>query len=219
MIEQAALVFAIGPEAEAAAEATKHTHLLHALVTARAGLGVPIYASPERQAKAIRALLPDGKKLGVVYDPSQSSAAVDAYEAAARSAGFRLVRKPVHSRQEVAGALRSIAGGVDGIWLVPDVTVISADTFKFLIELSIENKLPVIGFSAGMAKAGALLAVEATYPEMGRKAAQAARRILTGAESPPQPADGAIYVNSATADLLGVSIPSEVRDQAAEVFE
>lgn len=218
LISQASVVFAIGPEAAAAAEPAKRNALISALVS-RHGLAVPIYASPGHQVRAIHGMLPDAEKLGLVYDPAQSGPMVDAYDAAARDAGLRLIRKPVHSRQEVAGALRSLMGNVDALWLVPDTTVISADTFKFMVELSIENKIPVIGFSAGMCKAGALLAVEATYPEMGRKAAQSARRALTGNETPPQPAEGALYVNASTASLLGLSVPSSVRDSAKEVFE
>lgn len=217
-IEQAGVVLAIGPEAQAAAANARPGHLLHALASGASG-GIPLYASPERQVRDIRALLPSAQRLGVVYDPARSAGAMDAYAAAARSAGFQLVRKPVHARSEVAGAVRELAGEVNALWLVPDVTVVSADTFKFMIERSIENKIPVIGFSSGMAQAGALLVVEATYPEMGRKAAVAARRMLAGAQVTPQPADGVVYLNSSTADLLGVSIPSSLREQAAEVFQ
>jgi putative ABC transport system substrate-binding protein len=223
----AGLLLAIGPDAaRAAAELRPSCPVILALVpeARKSGLEVstplvPMFVPPGRQLKALRAALPGAKKIGILYDPAISKPLVNECEAAARSAGVTLVRKEVGARQEVAAAVRAMVGEVDAIWLLPDTTVIGADTFKFIMLTALQAKVPVVGFSEGMSKAGALLAVEADYGEMGQKAARAAQRILAGQAAAPEAPDGAIYLNAKSAGVLGLSLPAEIKAQAVKVFE
>lgn len=229
-LRSASLVFAIGPEAaKTVASAKLSTPVLYALVPdpARVGLdaatlrvkGVPMFVPPIRQASLIRTALPGAKSVGVIFDPSLSRELIAGCEAAATQAGLKLVKEEVSSRKDVAAGVRRLMGKVDAIWLVPDATVIAADTFKFMVQTSLENRVPLIGFSRAMTRAGALLSVEAEYPEMGRRAAAAARRLLAGAPASPEPVEGSLSINARTAGLVGVSLPAPLKAKAAEVFE
>ncbi len=224
-VEGATVVLAIGPDAARAVdEARPSAPVLLTLVPngEKAVSGdlkarvVPMFVPAQRQARVIRAVLPSAKRIGVIYDPTQSKALVAELDAAASSVGLTLLREEVTAKKEVAGAVRTLVDKVDVLWLVPDATVIGADTFKFMVQTSIQSKVPLVGFSQGMTKAGALLSVEAEYDEMGKKAAQAVRK---GAGSAPEAPDGKIYLNARTAELLGVSLPAGVRGQATRVFE
>jgi len=226
-IKGAGLVFAIGPEA-ARALAASHTSALQlvALVpnSEKTGLDarvpmVPMFVPAARQLKAFKAVLPSLKNLGVIYDPSLSKALVADCEAAAVSASITVVKSPVADRAAVASAARTLLPWVDALWLIPDKTVISAETFKFLVETSIGAKVPLLGFSEGMARAGALVSVEAGYPEIGKHAAAAARRALAGAAPAPEAPEGTLFLNAKSAALLGAQLPKAARDGAAKVFE
>lgn len=177
---------------------------------------VPMFVPAQRQAKVIRSVLPSAKRIGVIYDPTQSKALVAELDAAASSVGLTLLREEVTARKEVIGAVRTLVGRVDVLWLVPDATVLGTDTIKFMVQTSIQSKVPLVGFSQGLTKAGALLSVEAEFDEMGKKAAQAVRK---GPGTQPEAPQGKIYLNARSAELLGISIPSGVRSQAARVFE
>lgn len=222
----AGVIFAIGSDAATAAADIKGTGLIYALVPspATSGLepraaGVSMFASPAQQVRYLRAALPKARRVGILFDPAQSRALVAECEAAAAHAGLTVVREQVTSRRDVAGAARSLADKIDVLWLVPDVTVVSGETFKFLVELSFQTQVPIMGFSEAMTRAGALLSVEATYADMGRKAAALARRLLAGGSAATEAPDSVLYVNAKTAELLNVSLPASVRSGAAKVFD
>jgi len=228
-VQSAAFVFAIGPGASrAVAEAKPSVPTVYALVPnpEKEGLSaadarsrvVPMFVPPARQLRSIRALLPHAKKLGILFDPSLSAAMVAECEEAAAQAGLSLVKSEVASKQQVAAASRALMGSVDAIWLIPDATVISAESFKFMVQTSLETKVPLIGFSQGMSKAGALLSIEAEYAEIGKKAAATARKALGGTVTAPDAPDGTLYLNSKSASLLNITIPAPLKNQAANVF-
>ena len=95
---------------------------------------------------------------------------------------------------------------------------LGVDIFKFLLTTSLESKVPLIGFSQGQAKAGALLTLEVDYQEMGREAAAAAKRALAGNAASPQAPAGSLYINGKTAQMLGVTLSPSVKAQTKEVF-
>lgn len=221
-----ALVLAIGPEAaRLVASAAPNTPAIYALIPNPAQLpagaaahAVPMYADPEAQLAVVKRALPRAKKLGVVFDPAQSRTVVESYTAAAKAAGVTLVLAPVSARGEVASAVRGLVGRADALWLLPDPTVVGADTVKFMVETSLANRVPLIGFSQGLAKAGALLAFDVPYPETGAVAARFARRLLNGEGQRPEPPKGTLYLNARAAGLLGIPLSDDVRASAAEVF-
>jgi putative tryptophan/tyrosine transport system substrate-binding protein len=224
--ERPTLVLALGQEAARAVTALKPTApVLCALVPFPEKLdgrlvAVPMFASPKRQAQLLKQAVPGAKRVGLVYSPTHSRAVADAYGSAASAAGLTPVRYEVEGLRDFAGAVRKLVGRVDVLWLIPDPTLINAETFKFLVQTSFESKLPLVAYSQAMVKAGALLAVEAEYAEMGRRAGSAGRRLLAGEGGvTPEAPEGALYVNRRSAGLLGVSLPEAVRAQAAQVFE
>jgi putative ABC transport system substrate-binding protein len=217
-------VFAIGPEAAAAASELK-AGVVYALVSTPERLGldprnaVPSFVPAQRQIRYLRAALPTARKVGLVYDPALSRGLAAEYEEAAREHGFGVVREEVGSRREVAAVVRSLVERVDVLWLIPDSTVVSPETFRFMMQISLETRVPVVGFSEGMTRGGALISVEGGFDDMGRRAAYAVRRVLAGRPAAPEPPEGTLSVNARSAELLGVSLPPALRAQAAKVFD
>lgn len=178
---------------------------------------VPMFVGPARQLGAVKDLLPGAKRLGVIYAASSQGLVADT-ERAARGLGLSLVKQEVKDRSEVANALRALIGQIDALLLLPDPVTLGVDIFKFLLTTSLESKIPLIGFSQGQAKAGALLSLEVDYQEMGREAAAAAKRALAGNAAAPQAGAGSIYLNGKTAQVLGVTPSPSFKAQIKEVF-
>lgn len=187
------------------------------LGAAEAQKAVPMFAGPARQLGALKELLPGAKRLGVIYAASSEGLVAD-YERAARAVGGTLVKQEVKDRSQVANALRELIGKIDALLLLPDPVTLGVDIFKFLLTTSLESKVPLIGFSQGQAKAGALLTLEVDYQEMGREAAAAAKRALAGNAAAPQAPQGSLYVNGKTAQVLGVTPSPSFKAQLREVF-
>lgn len=219
--EANALVVAVGTAAAELAKAGKpETPVLYAMVHNTAKLGVdaagvvPMYVPPVRQLKALKQAVPSIKAVGIASDPAESQWQLPEYEAAAKAEGLRLVVEQVSGKQDVARAVRALAGKVDALWLVPDRTIVAPETFRFIVETSVSSRIPVLTFSSAMAKAGALVGIEVEHQTLGAHLATLAKRRLAGGKEPATPAEPKLYLNSKTAELMGLSLSSAVKELA-----
>ncbi len=220
LLAGAPLILVLGPEAARAVAAhSPSAPVLMAMVlnperTGLAAPAIPARVSAAAQVRLIKQVLPAQRRLGLLFDPALSAAAVAEYEAAAHKAGLVVEKEEVHSRDDVATAARALLPRVDALWLIPDATVITPDAFKFLVRTSVSAKVPLIGFSEGMARAGTVLAIEASPAEIGRHAAEAAQRMLAGRPAAPESPAGAVFLNAKSAELLGIELTPEALELA-----
>ena len=80
-----------------------------------------------------------------------------------------------------------------------------------------------MAFSAHYVKAGALLALECDYYDVGRQTGEIADSILKGTDPGTIPITFPrkknLVINKRTAKTIGVNIPRDVLKKAAKVFE
>ena len=124
----------------------------------------------------------------------------------------------VVSPEDVPAAFRRATRDVDGVWLIPDSTVVSRGSFEFILHATAERRLPLMVFSEPMVRAGGLVAVVPDHADVGRQAAQLVDRLLGARRRriPPVEAPRALrlVLNAKTADMLGVAIPIELAERA-----
>jgi len=222
-LQGATVVVAVGPGAAAAVKAARPAaRVLYALVPngAEADAAViPTLASSARQLAVFKSAVPKLRHLGMLYGPTMSPAVLAEHVAAAAKAGLTLHTRQVRTREEAVEWARQLLQWVDGFWLVPDPTVVTNETYRIFVQAALAARVPLLGYSEGMARTGALVAVEASYAEMGRCAAQAAKRLRDGAPASPGPLEGRVFLNARVAGLIDLQLPPEVRETAAGVFE
>jgi ABC-type uncharacterized transport system substrate-binding protein len=101
----------------------------------------------------------------------------------------------------------------DVLWMPADPTVAVPEVFRYLLELSLERRRPLLVFSEALVRAGALGAVSPDYGWVGGLAAESVRRIQSGerpADIPLVPLRRTrLMVNAATARALGRPAPDE----------
>ncbi|MEW6487577.1 MAG: ABC transporter substrate binding protein [Thermodesulfobacteriota bacterium] len=216
-----ALVLALGRSALlAAAELPQRppTPLLHLLapgvppeVRARPDVtGVDLDVAPAATLAVLRTILPNLRRVGLVYDPQRTGALVDQARAAAREAGLELTALPVGESREVPSRLGELAGRVDLLWLLPDLTVATPDGTASFVQISQRHRVPVLAFSRPYAERGATLTIAAEPGGMAAQAARLARRLLAG-ESPRRAVPEApvllsVTANRAVAAKLGLEL-------------
>jgi putative ABC transport system substrate-binding protein len=193
-------------------------HDLKALNMTGIRLEVPI----ERQLNTIRTVLPSLKRLGVLYDPEKTGTLVEAARHQAKSMGVELIARQVHAEKDVPSTLRMLLLQVDALWLIPDSTVVTEATLKFVMSTALDSNLPVIGFSPELVRSGALLGMSVNYEDVGRQAGLLAKKILNDQASPfPNtyfPERLRLSLNLKAAKFLGITIPPAVVDAADELY-
>jgi putative tryptophan/tyrosine transport system substrate-binding protein len=178
----------------------------------------------ETQFEYYKAMVPSLRTLGVIYDPEKSGALVKDAKDAARSLGLELIGVEVSSHKKVPQALRGLLGRIDALWMVPDDTVLTTDSFRFLLVTSFENKLPFLAISDIFVKVGALATI-ATQPEdLGRQVGKLLLRFDRGELDlaavdvlPPGQTD--VVINVKTAEKIGLSLSPEILRSASKLYQ
>lgn len=185
-----------------------------AVLTPQPGGRHPITAVPmESRAAdaldALRALAPGARKVLALHPPGDSPMLAEA-RAAARARGLSVEFRQLTDLSGLEQAMREMLQGQQALWLLPDARLARPEVAKFLVATCLERKLPLIGFLAGMAQVGALVAVSADFEAIGREAARLASDLAARAPSarggvPFRFVAGRVLVNGRTAQELGLS--------------
>lgn len=184
--------------------------------------GVTLAVPASETIQALRRALPNARRVGAIYDPTQSQRLVHEMGDAARSVGLQVTSRVVRSAAEVPRAAEELRGKVDALYAQVDATVYSPQSAKFVLLFALRNRIPVVGFSANLAEAGALLAVYPDYTDVGRQAGYLAQRILAGEAAGSiavaAPRKALLAINLSVERTLGLTVPASVRQSADKVF-
>lgn len=177
--------------------------------------GILLEVQIERQFAMMQKVLPKLKRVGVLFDPSKTASLLQDARREAKRQGIELVERQVNSEREVPAALNGLlASSLQAMWLVPDSTVLTQESLRFLLDSTLERNVPVFGFSPEFVRSGALLSLSVMYKDSGQQAGQLAGRILRGQVSFPQKPLGPEKVTTAlnfkTARFLGIPIPEDI---------
>ncbi len=172
--------------------------------------GISTEIAIEDQLNRFQTILGPLKNIGVIYDPSKTGNIIVSAEKKAKDMGMNLVKYEINSSKKISEAMENLTGRIDALWLLPDSTVITKQSFGFIISTSLENKIPLLCTSGVFVKAGALAAVFSDYKLVGGQAAQLARKILNqpvpGSLGIVNPDNFKLAINTNTAKKLGLEV-------------
>lgn len=185
--------------------------------------GIDINIPPEEQFNALLQVVPQVKRIGVIYDPSKSQSIINEAETAAKKLGISLVSRKIDSKSEAINAITMMEGNVDAIWMAPDTTAITPESIKYMLLFAFRNRIPVIGISDKYVKDGVLLALSFDSEDIGRQAGEVANSILSGRDikkfSLIKPRTFKFSINLNTAEKIGIKIPERVIQIADKVYK
>lgn len=194
-------------------------HGLQGTHLAGVSLDIPI----RTQLAMYKALVPTLRTLGVIYDPEKTGTMIVEARSIADALGFQLLAARVSSHKEVPAALRGLLGKIDALWMVPDDTVVTPESFRFLLLTAFENNLPFITVSDIFVEAGALASLSPDYTDVGRQGCQLATDIESGRLQPEEvmvvpPTKVNLAINLKTASKIGLTLPPEMVQSANKVY-
>ncbi|WP_261567646.1 ABC transporter substrate-binding protein [Frankia gtarii] len=177
------------------------------------------YVDPAVLLQSIMKIAPAPKRIGTIYDPSNQNMQVwiKALRAAvAKYPGVSVVESTISGAQDVPSAARSLTGRVDAELIGPDATVLSA--LPVVGSAAAGGKLPVYVVGGDATVAGILASIGPDYPTLGRLAADAAAKVLTGTPAAEvafgQPSGVGFTVQKATMTKLGITLPADLLSAA-----
>jgi putative ABC transport system substrate-binding protein len=183
--------------------------------------GVSLDIPAQTQLRRMMSVLPKVRRVGVLYDPKKSAAAVSEMKQAAADLGLEAVNQEVDAQSSLPEATALIVSRIDLLWAPVDSTVFNSRSAQFVLTQMLLHKVPVMGFSENMVKAGALLAPRVNYEAIGRQTAELLRDALRpgGPSREPvlAPQDFQIVVNGRVLGLLGNPIPQAAIPQVSVI--
>lgn len=165
---------------------------------------------PARSLDMVVEAFPKAHRVGVVISPENAGIAkLLGLEAGRRQLSLNL--ETVAAPEEVATALRRVLSESDVLLLVPDAIVINAANAQNVLLTTYRHRVPVVGFSQGLSKAGAVASVYSSPGQIGRQGGQIALRWMESGDLPnPQPStEFSLSFNRHVARSLGVALPEE----------
>jgi ABC-type uncharacterized transport system substrate-binding protein len=156
----------------------------------------------------VKLLLPQRRRVGIIRSRAHASQTAAAVEAAARQQGYTAVVMDCDGPAELLQALAALKGRVDLVLCPPDADLYNSVTIKPLILASLEQRLPIVGFSSAFVRAGAVAGVYPDYRDIGRQTGELAGHLLRGEDASREEAPRKVNaaVNQRVAHLLGVDI-------------
>jgi putative ABC transport system substrate-binding protein len=184
-----------------------------------ASLDVPL----ELQFRTIRRLLPNARRMGVLYHPAETGGIIAAGRAAAAKENFELDARAIDKPADALDALTDLLERVDVLWTVADSYVFASQNTSALILTSLRRRIPMFGLSTAQVRMGALAALSCDYHDVGIQTAEIVARVLNGEHAADIPLTAARKINLAlnlhSAEHLGIELTPAVKRDAVEVVE
>lgn len=217
---------------QVAMQKAKNTPLFFASVTDPVGSGiVKDLLAPEsnvtgisnfapditfKQLEFFRRILPNLKRLGIIYNSGASNSAVlvERIKAEAAKLDIDIEEVVAHTTNDAVFAAKSLLGKVDAIFIDNDNTALGA--IKGIVDTSLKAKIPVFCSDIDTIQLGVLAAVGTDQYKLGEKAAdmvvRAVKNKVAIKDIPVAFATDIQYViNESTAQKLGLMIPEDAK--------
>ena len=175
----------------------------------------------EDQLKLIRELLPEAKKIGILYTTSEdnSVSTLKTYKELAGKYGFEIVEKGIGTEAEISQAIDVILNEVDCISNLTDNTVVN--NLALLVQKANDKNIPVFGSEEEQVKNGCLASAGLDYFALGVQAGEMAAHVLSGEKIENIPyetmKDTKFTLNTTAAEKFGVPTDGEIAAKADKV--
>ena len=184
--------------------------------------GIAVRSPPEAQLAALRSVMPDRHRVGVLYNESQSGDFIREAHRAAKQQGLELLAVTIRGQEDIPHAVRGLLANIDVLWLIQDQSLITESTIPFFLESTLDAKVPLFTFSSTLVQQGALGALVIDPWAVGHQAARLAllrlREPTTSANSIQAPEHPQLSLNLNSAEYLGLAPTPEVIRLAGQLF-
>lgn len=173
------------------------------------------------QLATIRAMLPDAKKIGILYTTSEvnSLSTIETYKSLAPDYSFEIVESGISTAADIPLALDALLDKVDCLTNLTDNTVVSA--LALVLDKANAAGKPVFGSEIEQVKLGCVAAEGLDYIALGRQTGLMAAKVLKGEAKASDMAyevisDPSLYVNAEALARFGITLSDDLAARAIE---
>lgn len=178
----------------------------------------------EEQLKMIREMMPEAKKIGILYTTSEanSCSTIEQYKSLAGDYGFEIVDTGINTSADIEIAATDLVSKVDCLCNLTDNTVVNA--LQTVLDKANNAGIPVFGSEIEQVKSGCVASMGIDYFQLGVETGAMAAKILKG-EATAQDTNfitaskAELYVNTAAADKIGMKLDDSYVKDVAQTFD
>lgn len=169
----------------------------------------------QRQIDLARLIAPNARTLGTVFGNS-SAYQQAAFEELAHAAGLSPQHAFLDERQNPVQILTPLIQRSDIFLSLPDSASFNRNVTRWSLYITLRNRVPLIGFSASYAEAGAVVSLYSTVQQLAEQTNEVIRIVEQSGElpAPAYPSEFTININRSAARTLRMDLPeSEILSQ------
>ena len=179
----------------------------------------------EAQLKMIREMMPEAKKIGILYTTSEanSESSIAIYEDLAPKYGFELVTSGIANSSDIPLAVDNILKKVDCLSNLTDNTVVNS--LPTILDKAFSANIPVFGSEIEQVALGCLASEGLDYIELGRQTGVMAAKVLKGETTAAEmkfetfQGESLLCLNLEAAQKLGIESPDAMLERGTTKFE
>jgi putative ABC transport system substrate-binding protein len=188
--------------------------------------GVSMLIPVAEQFQTLQELLPQLKKIGILYctEMVQAIATGEEATAAARTFGWLPLAHAVSKDelQFLQDRVRALAAKVDAIYIPTDPILGTPEHLETIVTAADAFGIPVIGVAENFVEEGALLAVHCDFYDIGRQTGEPIVQLLQGVDirkiKPQNPIIKRVSINLGKANSLRIKIKRNVIQRADNII-
>lgn len=193
-------------------------------VTTKTGQGVTGTSDAlplEKQVKLIRALMPDAKTIGILYNTSEvnSESQIAELKPIAAQYGFELETIGVNAAADIPLAADNILGKVDCLNNLTDNLVVQ--NLPTILDKANAKGIPVFGSEEEQVKNGCVASEGIDYYNLGIQTGVMAAKVLKGEDINAMPyeiiKESRPFINSAVMETFGIVLPDDLKDTVTDL--
>jgi len=170
----------------------------------------------EKQIKLLKDLVPNCKKVGILYSSGEANSKLQAELAIeeCKKRGLTSKEITVSNSSEVQSVLECNVSDIDALYLPTDNLI--ASCIPIISKITLDRKIPVVSWDADIVKKGALGYYTMNYYDLGKMTAHQADRILKKeVDIKNMPIEYQknvnLVINEEVAKKLGINIPDDLK--------
>jgi len=218
--ENTDMVVALGPRAAWVSKTNRKVPVLISMLSnpERYNLkdhpGVSLDYSMEQRLKGFVNVIPDLKRIGIIYSKENEKFVAEAKKVA-EGVGLEIVGKRIKDITSIKTALNEVLPRIDALWMRTDKIVTSNSTVikKLILLHALQRKIPIIGSNKWAVNNGALFCLFTDYEDIGLQTSEMVQRMMNGEKfGMLNPVNVKVFVNAYVYERLSPSVNINVSD-------